>query len=110
MFAVKKEPRPDTAWTVAKSFFGKYKVDDDEIINKCFNFDWECSNLNKIIKDLTDRQNIKNFLRPRYKMIREAYKNLACIAPSGNIPSIGSESMTEMLLKCNDLVDHKNIK
>ena len=110
MFAAEKEPAPDAEWTLANSFFGKYKADDDDIINKCFDFDWGCSSLDKLIKDLTSRQNVKNFLRPRYKMIREAYKHLACIAPSGNIPSIGMITMAEILLKCNDLVDNKNLK
>ena len=78
-------------------------------MNKCFDFDWNCSSLNRMIKDPDNNAKVRAYLRPKYMMIRETYKHLACVAPSGNIASIGMNVMTEMMLKCNDLVDYKLI-
>ena len=110
IFTAAEGARPASPWSLAKSFFGKYKADNDMILNKCFEFDWQCSSLNRMVKDPDNNARIKAYVRPKYKLIREAYKHLACLAPSGNIASIGMNSMTELMLKCNDLVDYKNIK
>lgn len=63
-----------------------------------------------MIKDPDNNTKIRNYLRPKYFLIRETYKHLAMLAPSGNVASIGMNSMTELMLKCNDLVDYKYIK
>lgn len=102
--------RPPSPWSLAKSFFGKYKADNDLIFNKCFDFDWNCSALNRMVKDPDMNTKVRAMLRTKYPMIRETYKHLSMLAPSGNIASIGMNSMTELMLKCNDLVDYKIIK
>ena len=43
-------------------------------------------------------------------MLRETYKHLACLAPAGNIPSIGSNLLSDVILHCNDFVDSKAMK
>ena len=43
--------RPKSPWSLPKSFFGKFKSDNDMIIGKCFDYDWRCSTLEKMIKD-----------------------------------------------------------
>jgi len=43
-----------TPWDFYKSVFAPYKRDTNEILMKCFEFDWECSKIPKIIKDEED--------------------------------------------------------
>jgi len=73
---------------------------------KCFDFDWKSGIFDRMIKQESERQEIKQFLRQNYLLIREAYKHLACAAPAGIIPSIGMNSISELLLKAKDFVDY----
>lgn len=41
---------------------------------------------------------------------RETYKHLACMAPAGNMPSLGMNILTELMLKCNGFIDYKLTK
>jgi len=102
--------RPASPWSVAKSFFAPYKYDTQAMMNKCFEFDWKCSSLNRMIKDPEMNSQTKEYVRGKYQLIRETYKHLACVAPSGNIASIGQNVMTDLMLKCNDFVDYKIMK
>lgn len=102
--------RPKSPWSIPKSFFAKYKFDTDETIQKCFDFDWKCSTLEKQIRDPTEREHIIKFLRPKYGLIRETYKHLACVAPAGNTPSLGMNVITDVMLRCNDFIDYKLTK
>jgi len=73
---------------------------------KCFDYDWKSGIFDRMIKQESERQEIKSFLRQNYKLIREAYKHLACAAPAGIIPSIGMNSISELILKAKDFVDY----
>ena len=53
---------------------------------------------------------IKTLLRSKYPLIRQVYKQLACVTPSGIIASIGMNQMTDLILQCDDLVDYKILK
>ena len=110
IFTAAEGIRPASPWSLAKSFFAKYKADNEMILNKCFDFDWNCSSLNRMVKDPDNNAKVKAFLRSKYMLIRETYKHLSCVAPSGNIASLSMNVMTELMLKCNDLVDYKTIK
>ena len=63
-----------------------------------------------MIKDPAEKEFLYKFLRPRYGLFREAYKHLACLAPAGNIPSIGTNVLSDLMLRCNNFVDYKLIK
>ena len=63
-----------------------------------------------MIKDPHDREEIIKYLRPRYRIFRESYKYLSCLAPAGNIPSLGTNALTDIMLRCGDFVDYKMIK
>lgn len=60
-----------------------------------------------MIKDPKDKDELYKFLRPRYGLFREAYKHLACISPAGNVPSMGPNVLTDLMLHCNDFVDYR---
>jgi hypothetical protein len=56
-------------------------------------------------------EDIYNYLKSKYHLIREAYKHVAATAPAGGIPSIGSNCCTELFLKMsNSFIDYKSLK
>ncbi len=61
--------RPKSPWTFPKSFFAKYNFDTDLVIGKCFDFDWSCSTLDKMIKDPREKELIIKYLRPKYGLM-----------------------------------------
>lgn len=63
-----------------------------------------------MVKSESLRQEIFEYLKPHYKHIREAYKHISAFAPSGNVTSIGMNIFTELILKCEGLVDYKTTK
>jgi len=63
-----------------------------------------------MLKDPIQREEIIKFLKPRYGLFREAYKHLACLAPAGNVPSLGTNVLSDIMLRCGDFVDYKLLK
>ena len=59
----------ETPWDFFRSVFREYKPDNTTILMTCFEHDWSCTKLEKIIKDLTDQEKTKEFLRTRYKLL-----------------------------------------
>ena len=100
-----KEPE----WDIKESVFWGYIVDNDEILCKCFEFDWSKCKLPKIIKDPVQLEEIKLFLKANYKPIRETYKYHAGISPWGNIPCIGQNVFNELINK-TEIVDGNAVK
>ena len=84
--------------------FAPYKRDTNEILMKCFEFDWECSKIPKIIKDEEDRKHAKEILWKHYWQIRETYKFFASISPINDVPCMGQLMLQEILngTKCCD--------
>jgi len=65
---VKQEQvRPKSPWTFAKSIFAKYQLDTDEHLAKCFDFDWSCSKLDKILKNSTEKAAVYSYLKSNYR-------------------------------------------
>jgi hypothetical protein len=79
-------------------------------MHKCFEFDWKTGVFDKIIKDNNEREIIKMFLRSNYHYVRECYKHLSSVSPNGNVPSIGMNMISELMLKARDFVDYSSIK
>ena len=52
---------------LASLSFAPYVPDNETILNNCFEFDWECSKITKIVKSIDDQNKIKVFLRSNYK-------------------------------------------
>mmetsp|Transcript_12226 Transcript_12226/g.16601 ORF Transcript_12226/g.16601 Transcript_12226/m.16601 type:complete len:95 (+) Transcript_12226:526-810(+) len=63
-----------------------------------------------MLRDPIEKDAVVKFLKPRYGLFREAYKHLSCIAPAGNVPSLGTNVLTELMLRCNDFVDYRLTK
>ena len=50
------------------------KTDTDDLIKKCFEFDWNNNKIAKFIKNDSDRENIKNILRDNYRNLKNCYR------------------------------------
>jgi hypothetical protein len=46
-----QDDRPRTAWDFKKSFFAKYRLDTDETLVDCFEFDWKMLKIPKCVPD-----------------------------------------------------------
>jgi hypothetical protein len=87
-----KEP-----WDFKKSVFASYQQDTEQILLSCFEFDWECSKISKIVKSSQDLGQVKTFLRDNYKNLRDTYKYYAAILPNNGVFSIGSLIFQEIV-------------
>jgi hypothetical protein len=59
--------RPKSPWTFEKSIFFPYKFDTEEILARCFDYDWRCSKIDKMIKSVKDKEKIYNYLNKNYR-------------------------------------------
>ena len=39
----------ESTWDVSKSLFAGYVQDTDDLMNRCFKFDWRCSRIEKLL-------------------------------------------------------------
>ena len=58
-----------TPWSFFNSVFRDYKPDNKELLDECFEFDWSCSKLEKIIKNEEERIKCKQYLKSIYKQM-----------------------------------------
>ena len=61
--------RPKSPWDVSKSVFKDFALDSDKLMNKCFDQDWGCSALGRIIKDHDEEERVRKYLRPKYRVL-----------------------------------------
>ena len=79
--AVKKKERLKTPWDFFNSVFKNYKPDNNKLIAQCFEYDWSCCKIPKLIKNEEELEEVKSFLKSKYKCFREVYKYFAGISP-----------------------------
>ena len=61
----------------------KIGKDTDDLIKKCFEFDWSNNKIAKFIKNDADREKIKNILRSNYKIYKDCYRYYSSFQPLG---------------------------
>lgn len=86
-------------WSMKISIFYNYTIDNEYILDDCFEFDWNHSRIFNIIKKQKELDSVKSVLRQHYHLIKEAYKTLASYS-GGEIPCVGSNTMTDLLNQC----------
>ena len=69
-----------TPWNFNLSVFESYKPDNAAHLAKCFELDWSRMRIPRGIKQ-DDAQNLKDYMREKYKWFRETYKYLAGVDP-----------------------------
>ncbi|KAL4468590.1 hypothetical protein ABPG74_005093 [Tetrahymena malaccensis] len=103
----------DNSWSIKKSIFSSFVRDSDELVNKCFEFDWENSKINTILNSflntLEEKSEVKELLKDRYNLIRNFYKYHSSIGMIGDIPAI-SQSQFLALANKMKLTDGKQFK
>ena len=102
---VKQKPK----WNIEKSVFKKYKHEGILQMEKCFEFDWSWSKIQKIIKSEEEQNKVKAVLSKNYRLIREWYKYYAGVSPWGIIPGIGQNAFNE-IINATNLWDNKRLK
>ena len=99
-----------TPWDFFKSVFRTYKPDDKDVLEACFEFDWENTKIFKIVKNSDELNQVKDFLKENYKAFRETYKYYSAVAPAGMIFSIGTNTFSDIVSNCSGLVDNDTLK
>lgn len=99
-----------TPWDFFKSVFSPYKADDQKLLNSCFEFDWENTKIYKIIKNETELKEVKDYLKKNYALFRETYKYYSALAPAGLVFSIGTNTFSDIVSNCKNLVDNDTLK
>lgn len=66
-----EEERPKSPWDFSKSLFTQYAQDTPEMLLNCFDFDWHCSKIERLLKNATKdiREKIYTFLLKNYKIM-----------------------------------------
>ena len=87
------------AWLFSKSMFKPYRYDTVELLERCFEFDYEQikGKVEYLVKDEADRKMVKKYLKQDYKLLRDAYKLTAGEDSSGTGMSIGKNAFMLLL-------------
>lgn len=99
-------------WDLSKSIFAKVKQDTPKLMDSCFEYDWECSRLEKICEHFSkeQRDKIHTFLKHNYRIIKDSYKFFSGLSPAGGVCSIGTNLFNYICFNCNGMVDQKSLK
>ncbi|CAD8165096.1 unnamed protein product [Paramecium pentaurelia] len=90
-------------------WFKDFRFENEEFLRKCFEKDWSCSKISKVVKNPDEFNEVKNLLWKDYKMIKETYKWYSSYNPSGDVWSISSNVITDFS-STTELVDNKTFK
>ncbi|EGR29347.1 leucine rich repeat protein [Ichthyophthirius multifiliis] len=104
ILAAKKKKR--IKWSFPISLMYKWKPDDEEIYKKCFEVDWENCKIPQKIKKQEDQDQVKEFLRSKYKHIKDTYKYFASQNPIQDIWCIQNTPWLELVSLMN-VIDSK---
>ena len=100
--------RPRTPWTFPISIFKDYVKESEEVLGKCFEFDWKQLKLPKMEDE--EIASVKEEAKSGYKTIKAAFKYLSGIGTgSGGVFSIPLNTFTDFA-KQVDLVNGKDIR
>lgn len=86
-----KKKKKRIIWTFPISLMYKWRTDDEELIKKCFDYDWSVGKINKIIKKEDELEQAREYLKSQYKYIKETYKNYASFLPVGDVWAIQNQ-------------------
>jgi hypothetical protein len=94
-------------WSIPISIFKDYKVDNDALLHKCFEYDWSCCKLPKLGDE---DEEVKEIMKNGYRLIKEHYKILSAIGKTGNIFGISWLTYNDFALYKLGVVDGVDIK
>ncbi len=91
-----------------RTAFKNYVIDNDKLIKKCFEFDW--NHMRPLKYKVTPENEIKEIMRTVYLTLKEAYRAHSGIGMVGHIFSIGLNVFTELIREDLALIDGNNLK
>ena len=93
-----------TPWDFSLSCFNSYRPDSLKILTQCFELDWGRLRLPRAIKE-DEKEELKEYLRPRYKYFRDVYKYLAGVDPQKELMCIGTATFGQFCQEIPNFVD-----
>ena len=54
-------------WDISQSVFRSYLFDNEDLLVKCFETDWQNSQVTKFIKNENDLEEVKQIMKQQYK-------------------------------------------
>jgi hypothetical protein len=100
IYELPPDVRPKTPWGLPISLFKDYKFDNEAHLADCFEFDWSCSKILRVVKNPEEQRRVKAFLKENHQSIRECYKYYAAVGCSGGIFSVGVNAFTDLCSSC----------
>ena len=91
-------------WCIEISLFKDYKFDNEDLLRKCFEYDWNSSKIPKLIKDEEQLKTSKEILRKSYKFLKASYKYYSGISTFSRVPCISVNVFTDFSSEV-DLID-----
>jgi hypothetical protein len=79
------EAKKKIEWDLKKSIFKDFTIDSDELLRKCFEFDFKCSKIPKFIKNEEDLLATKEVMHSHYRAYKNCYKFYASMNPIQDI-------------------------
>ena len=79
------------------------------MLKKCFEFDWGCGRIPRVIKKEDDLEKVKKMLYNVYRQYKETYKYYASLSPSSDIWSISQLPFTDFISETG-IIDGKSLK
>ncbi|KAL4483288.1 hypothetical protein ABPG72_007930 [Tetrahymena utriculariae] len=104
-----EKPKPKKKWQKETSVFGKYQIDNQIILEKAMDADWNNSKIPRFVKDQNDRTKLFELMKPHYEGIKALYKYYSSFSPIGDVWAISKLLFTEIFTK-SGLVDNKTLK
>ncbi len=80
-----KEEKQKPDWDFKNSIFKDYVIDTDELLRKCFEFDFKCSKIPRLVKNEEDLLATKETMHRHYRAYKSCYKAYASMNPIGDI-------------------------
>lgn len=99
-----KAARAETPWTYEAGVFKDYlKEKNKALINKCFEQDWGDKKAVKF--KVSSEEEIKEEMKKVYPLLKDIYRSLAGQDPTGNIMSIGLNTINIFMTETLDCLD-----
>ena len=105
---INKFIKPRTPWTFPVSIWAYYGYDYNDIsnsyLNQCFKFDFDRCQFNKDFKTEEALDDLKLFLKQRYRNIIDCYKYYSSLS-GFSVWQITQNNLSEFINHCNDFCD-----
>ncbi|CAD8122767.1 unnamed protein product [Paramecium sonneborni] len=89
--------KKQTFWSYEISIFKNYQPDNEELIDECFEYDFQSSKINRIVRDPNELLEVKELLREYYPSIFASYKFYASTLIGSSIPCISSNAFFDFI-------------